>query len=429
MGFLITCPFISFSQEKIIGHGGPVKGLTVSKTGLLVSTSFDYSSIVWSVDKMNEITSLTDHLAAVNVAKFSPDDKKLITGGDDMRVLVYDVEKLSINSSARELGSHLGKVSDVEFSKNGDLMASSGWGGNVIIWDMHNEKEYLSTNAGHRGPINAVQFSNDGKYLYTSGYDGTIRKFDIFNNNSKGIVVSHGWGINVFFIDEEKNSVIYGTTDGSVILYDFNENKEKLKIGDERTPVLTMCIDNGETIIAFGNAKGRVIMIGLEDYSLVRDFRAAHGPVWALALKNDTTMLYVGGLDDFINQWDLVTYPQPVIVPPGPARRFNPSLAMTNGEKQFARKCSVCHTLEPDGKRRAGPTLYKVFGRMAGTLEGYKFSQALIDSTIVWNEQTIHQLFTEGPDVVLPGTKMPIQRMKSSKDRVDLIKFLKEATE
>ena len=66
---------------------------------------------------------------------------------------------------------------------------------------------------------------------------------------------------------------------------------------------------------------------------------------------------------------------------------------------------------------------------MAGTLEGYKFSQALIDSTIVWNEKTIHQLFTEGPDVVLPGTKMPIQRMKSSKDRVDLIKFLKEATE
>ena len=26
-------------------------------------------------------------------------------------------------------------------------------------------------------------------------------------------------------------------------------------------------------------------MISLEDYSLVRDFRAAHGPVWALALK------------------------------------------------------------------------------------------------------------------------------------------------
>ena len=102
---------------------------------------------------------------------------------------------------------------------------------------------------------------------------------------------------------------------------------------------------------------------------------------------------------------------------------------MSNGEKQFARKCSVCHTLIPDGKRRAGPTLYKVFGREAGTLEGYKFSKALLDSKIIWDDKTIHQLFTEGPDVVLPGTKMPIQRMKSSKDRIDLIKFLKEATQ
>ena len=36
---------------------------------------------------MNELVSLTDHLAAVNVAKFSPDDKKLITGGDDREFL------------------------------------------------------------------------------------------------------------------------------------------------------------------------------------------------------------------------------------------------------------------------------------------------------------------------------------------------------
>ena len=51
-------PVYFIFTRKIIGHGGPVKGLTVSKTGLLVSTSFDYSSIVRSVDKMNELVSL-----------------------------------------------------------------------------------------------------------------------------------------------------------------------------------------------------------------------------------------------------------------------------------------------------------------------------------------------------------------------------------
>ena len=418
----------SVAQEKIVGHGGPVKGLTISETGFLVSTSFDYSSIIWSIDQMQEVITLNDHIAAVNVAEFSPNQKKLVTAGDDMRVLIYDVKELSKIPKARELGSHLGKVSDLTFSNKGNLMASSGWDGSIIIWDMIKEKKYITTSAGHKGPINSIQFSKDGKYLFSSGYDGTVRKFDIFNNVSKGIVISHGWGINVFYINEEKKSIIYGTTDGAIILKDLNNNKNILKIGDERTPVLTMCLDKNESIIAFGNAKGRVIMISLEDYSLVRDFRAAHGPVWALALNNESTMLYVGGLDDFINQWDLVSYPQPVIMPPGPARRFNPSQLLSNGQKQFARKCSVCHTLEPDGKRRAGPTLHKVFGRIAGTLDGYKYSKALIDSKIIWNEKTIHQLFTEGPDVVLPGTKMPIQRMKSSQDRIDLITFLKEAT-
>ena len=403
--------------------------MTVSKNGFLVSASFDYTSIIWSLNEMKEINSLNDHLAAVNVAKFSPDEKTLVTAGDDMRVLIYDAQNLAIKLNAKELGTHSGKISDIAFSKDGKLMASAGWGGSIMIWDMDQEGLILKTTAGHKGPINSLQFSNDGKYLYSSGYDGTIRKFDIFKNISKGLLISHGWGVNVFYFNEDQNIISYGTTDGSIIFFDFNSKKKILNIGEERIPILTMCLNSDKSIIAFGNSEGRVVMFDLNDNSLIRDFRAAHGPVWALALNLDSTMLFVGGLDDYINQWDLVTYPQPVIVPPGPARRFNPSNLASNGQKQFARKCSVCHTLEQDGKRRAGPTLHKLFGRIAGSLEGYKYSDALINSKIVWNEKTIHQLFTEGPDVVLPGTKMPIQRMKSSADRVDLVNFLKEATE
>ena len=107
--------------------------------------------------------------------------------------------------NAKELGIHSGKVSDVAYSKNGKLMASAGWGGSIMIWDMDREQLILKTTAGHKGPINSLQFSKDGMYLYSSGYDGTIRKFDIFNNISKGILISHGWGINVFYFDEEQN--------------------------------------------------------------------------------------------------------------------------------------------------------------------------------------------------------------------------------
>ena len=101
---------------------------------------------------------------------------------------------------------------------------------------------------------------------------------------------------------------------------------------------------------------------------------------------------------------------------------------MSPGERQFQRRCSICHTLVKDGRNRAGPTLFGVFGRKAGTLPGYPYSDGLRKSDIVWNEETIAKLFDHGPDVVTPGTKMPIQRLKSPADRDALIAFLKTAT-
>ena len=142
---------------------------------------------------------------------------------------------------------------------------------------------------------------------------------------------------------------------------------------------------------------------------------------------NDSSLI-VAGLDDFLTRWQIFDFPPKFLERPGPARRFNPVKEVSNGENQFARKCSVCHTLVENGKKRAGPTLYKIFGRKAGTLEGYKYSKALIESDIIWNEESINRLFDKGPDKVTPGTKMPIQRMKKIQDRQDLVMFLKKAT-
>ncbi|MEM7213502.1 MAG: c-type cytochrome, partial [Pseudomonadota bacterium] len=99
-----------------------------------------------------------------------------------------------------------------------------------------------------------------------------------------------------------------------------------------------------------------------------------------------------------------------------------------NGERQFLRKCSVCHSLTPNGGRKAGPTLYGLFGRQAGTVEGYIYSAALDGSDLIWNEETVDKLFDLGPDHYTPGSKMPMQQIAKPEDRSDLIAFLKETT-
>jgi cytochrome c len=417
--------------EQLTAHGGPVKGLAISKNNkYMASASFDYSVVLWKLNPIEENNTLIGHDAAVNTVKFSPRENILASGGDDNKLLLWPLKYPLKKDNEIEpfiLGKHKGKIVDLDFSRNGKYLLSASWDGSVGIWDIKKRKN-IRFLKGHKGPVYSVKYSKDNKYIYSSGYDGEIKMWEAKNGNYIRPLIKNGWGISVFEIDEKKNFIAYGSTDGKIKIKKMKEDTLILKIGEDRTPILSMYYLEKENLISFGNAKGRMIILHTNSWSLVRDFNAVNGPIWDNILFPKDSSLIVAGLDDFLTRWEIFDFPPEILERPGPARRFNPLKEVSNGEKQFARKCSVCHTLIANGKKRAGPTLYKIFGRKAGTLSGYKYSKALIKSDIIWNENTINELFDKGPDKVTPGTKMPIQKMKRYEDRKDLVMFLKEST-
>ena len=420
-----------YAIEQFTAHGGPVKGLAVSADNkLMASASFDYSVVIWSLNPIKEKITLIGHDAAVNTVKFTPGNDYLVSGGDDNNVLLWSLK--NINNLEEEIepikiGNHRGKISGLDFSKDGKILLTASWDGTIGVWDISNRKKIM-TLRGHKGPVYSVKYSYDNKYIYSSGADGEIKLWKAEDGTYLRPLIKNGWGISKFEIDEKRNFIAYGATDGQIHINEFQKDKSILKIKEDRVPILSMYYLKKENMISFGNAKGRMIILDTKNWSLVRDFNAVNGPIWDNILFPKDSSLIVAGLDDFLTRWEIFDFPPKFLERPGPARRFNPAIEVSNGEKQFARKCSVCHTLVKNGKKRAGPTLYKIFGREAGTLEGYKYSNALLNSDIIWNEETINRLFDEGPDKVTPGTKMPIQRMKKFKDRNDLVMFLKKAT-
>ena len=430
ISFLFTLKS-SHSIEQYTAHGGPVKGLAVSKNNkLMASASFDYSVVVWDLNPIKEKITLIGHDAAVNAVEFSPRNDFLVSGGDDNNILLWslnDINKVNDEIQPIRLGNHRGKIADLEFSSDGKFLLSASWDGTVGVWDLKGRKKIHSL-VGHKGPVYTVKYSKDGKYIYSSGYDGEIKLWKVNNGEYVRPLIKNGWGISKFEVDEKQNFIAFGSTDGQIKINKFDQDETILNIKEDRVPILSMYYLKKENMISFGNAKGRMIILDTRNWSLVRDFNAVNGPIWDNILFPNDSSLIVAGLDDFLTRWQIFDFPPKFLERPGPARRFNPVKEVSNGEKQFARKCSVCHTLVENGKKRAGPTLYKIFGRKAGTLEGYKYSKALIESDIIWNEESINRLFDEGPDKVTPGTKMPIQRMKKIQDRQDLVMFLKKAT-
>ena len=97
-----------------------------------------------------------------------------------------------------------------------------------------------------------------------------------------------------------------------------------------------------------------------------------------------------------------------------------------NGKAKFA-MCRSCHTIVEGGANLTGPNLHGVFGRKAGALENYKYSDAVKNAGFVWDAEHLDKWLAE-PRTFLPGTKMTFAGLKAEKDRIDLIAFLKVET-
>ena len=97
----------------------------------------------------------------------------------------------------------------------------------------------------------------------------------------------------------------------------------------------------------------------------------------------------------------------------------------TKGAAVF-RQCQTCHVKEI-GVNKVGPSLAGVVGRTAGSIAGFRYSEANKGSGVVWSEQTLYT-YLEDPKKFMPGTNMAFVGIKDSQKRADLVAYLKSPT-
>ena len=402
------------------GHGGPIKGIAVSPSeGQIATASFDNSVGLWQDGTPHW---LEQHRAAVNTVTYA-DDNLMISAGDDFALVFWH---LDIGQSEYRTG-HQGKILDLGISSDRGLVASASWDGSIGLWPTSGEEPRFLK--GHRGGVNAVAFRGDDRHLYSASADGTVRVWSTQNGEQEQLLLRHGFGINTLTLDPGGTWLAYGAVDGVTRVVDPETGEKIADFTLDRRPILSMASNRSGTLLAVGDGEGFIMLIDTKTWTIAQDFRAAlRGPIWALTFSADDQSILAGGIEDIVYSWpiaDLDNAPQ--MAQEGRTFLKDPD-QMSNGERQFQRKCSICHSLEPSGKRKAGPTLFGVFDRSAGTVTDYKYSQTLQGSDIVWGKDTIDDLFDLGPDHFIPGSKMPMQRITAAQDRADLIDFLQQAT-
>lgn len=92
------------------------------------------------------------------------------------------------------------------------------------------------------------------------------------------------------------------------------------------------------------------------------------------------------------------------------------------GQELFAR-CSACHAADRP-LTKVGPHLVGVFGRTAGSLDGFPYSEALTDSGLVWDDATL-AAFLRNPRELVPGNRMAFVGMRDDADIAAVIAYLR----
>ncbi|WP_412505838.1 c-type cytochrome [Roseovarius sp. SYSU LYC5161] len=411
-----AAPAQQFTSLK--GHGGPVMGISVnSTTGQVATASFDNSVGLW---RDRHRRWLEGHDAAVNTVLFASDGL-VASGGDDFDIILWRPDA----GTRKRLEGHEGKVERLALAPDGTLLASASWDGTVGLWPLDGGPPRFMR--AHDGAVNDVTFSGDGRALYSASADGTIRRWDPATGADR-LVLDQGFGVNRLVIGTEGAWLAYGAVDGVTRVVDPENGDILHDFSLERRPILSMAHHPGAGLLAVGDGHGYIMIVDTENWKIARDFRAMRqGPVWAVEFSADGRMIYAGGIENVAFGWPVAMLD--AFDPAGgePRSFLRDPEEMSNGERQFMRKCSICHALSPPPSRKAGPSLHDLFGRPAGSVPGYSYSEVLKGADIVWSDETIDALFELGPDHYIPGSKMPMQRIAAEKDRRDLIDFLRNA--
>ncbi len=413
------------ARADLIGHGGMVRDIAVSADGSRVLTaSFDYTVRLWDFGTQQNLKLLDAHSGPVNTVIFLKGGKKALSAGKDGVVLMWD---LGSGKVIRSFKGHTQHVMALALRPDGTTFASAGWDGTVRMWTIADGIQTAIFTPP--SDVNTLTFGLNGDVLFTGHKDGRVRMWVADTGEFFGEFIGHRMAITRLTVSADGSRLLSAGIDGSVRLWFPPDRNTMLNLKGHDGPVYSTAFTPDGFLALSGGRDGVVNLWDLSSGRLVKRIQAHEGPVWAVVFSPDGRFAISSGSDEAVRIWHLETGDRI-----GPTENEiavaepKPWLESKHPGARLFRKCAICHSLSPNGKKRSGPHLEDLFGRRSGSINDYNYSAALRSLNITWTQDTVRQLFSLGPDKFVPGTKMPIQKVNNPKELDSLIDYLMEVT-
>ena len=253
-----------------------------------------------------DTTSLTASIktdAAVIALDYSPDGKRIVTGGQTNEVIIWDV---ATRKKLMALKGHSDNVVAVKYSANGRFIASGGVDNKLILWDAITG-DLLYKIGTHRDYVRDVAFSPDNKLLADASWDGTANVYNVLSGELVTTITAHLDNVTTVTFNPAGTELLTGSGDKSIRAWD-TRTWEQLYVLNGHTDEVwdARYSSNGKFVAgAAWDNKSRVWELGQKRE--IFTFSAHTSDVWSVAFSPDNQLIVTGGGDRKVYVWDLAT--------------------------------------------------------------------------------------------------------------------------
>ncbi|HMF19984.1 MAG TPA: serine/threonine-protein kinase [Gemmataceae bacterium] len=255
---------------------------------------------------------------SIQAIAFGPKGKRLVSGGDDRIVRLFDLEANEKTKSAPPpspliMSGHGGRVLAVAFSPDGSLIASAGEDDSIRLWNAQNgtmdrllagDPEGVT---GHKNAVLAVAFSPDGRFLASGSFDKTVRVWDL-STGKHFILSGHEGSTKAVAFSPDGQQLASASSDKTIHIWDLVSRKHYKLEGSPEQVVSLAYHPGGQRLVSVGQDSAVRIwdLITAQEILLLE---GPTGPLTSVAFSPDGRRLAAAG-GNTVRLWEADVSPR-----------------------------------------------------------------------------------------------------------------------
>jgi WD40 repeat protein len=293
------------------GHVGAVSSIAISADGKrIVSGGEDRIVRIWDIEKCAEIQTLVGHKSQVLSVAFSPNGKRVASGGKDKTIMVWDATD---GGKVFKIADLKTPVTGVLFSQSGKWIFSTSGGPVVQVWDAAKGEPNRQSLARHQSDVNCLSLSGNGKRLVTGTDDvekhgGQIKVYELSNGHSPATLAGMVGAVNSVAFSPDATLIASASGDagqtGELRVWETDEEVPPIILTGHTGRIDCVAFSPDGKRVASGGADKVVRLWDPRKGSMVGTFVGHSSNVHCVAFSHDDKSIISGGSDGTVRIWD-----------------------------------------------------------------------------------------------------------------------------